>query len=261
MNPDEMTVLGAIKLRPAMYLMKPSLTALYVFLNGYEFGRNQEGIAHTGVVPTGFRDWVSYRLQVPSMAMGWLHLILERFPDEAEALDCFFRLLDEFQQRKGTVVGITKTRRRTYYLVNIQSREPDADSRPLTKKFKEWAENNELSNGMKYVRNAYRHPAESLKLVVYANDPGFFLISTDKPDDCGHFYESLDCAKRRLGPRYLTMFEVLNQEIFDRLLRENLAYRKRVAECRAEARRKNHGLNVETHPLASGTAHLAASPA
>ncbi len=177
------------------------------------------------------------------MAMGWLYMILERFPDDAEALDCFFRLLDEYQRREETAVGTAKTRLRTYYSVNLQSREPDENSRPLTKKFKEWSKSVELPHGQRFVRNAYKRPAENLKLVVYTDDPGFFLISTDKLDDCGNFYESLDCARLRLGPKYLTMFKIANQDVFDRLLQENLAYRKKKAKLRAEARKEYRALS------------------
>jgi hypothetical protein len=201
MDSGKMTVLDAIKERPAMYLTRPSVTALIDFLSGFDFARHEIGIELPRIIPDGFGPWVYYRLRRPISTLVGLREILKAVPEEAQALECFFQLLDEYKRRKETLVATTKTRRRTSYVVNLQSCEPDENSRPLTEKFKEWAKNFELPNGLKYVRNVWKHPAESLKSVVYTDDPGFFLMPTDKPEDSGHFYESLDCTRGRLGPR------------------------------------------------------------
>src|SRR5271156_1382879 len=118
---EEQSILDYIRPRPAMYLGRCSLTALQDFLNGYSLGRHELGVERPRIVPSGFLCWVSYRLHVDRSTMGYLPMILERVPDESEALDCFFRLFDEYRQRREKVVATVKTRRHISYSVNIQS--------------------------------------------------------------------------------------------------------------------------------------------
>jgi hypothetical protein len=94
-------LLEKIKAKPALYIGKPSLTELRMFIVGYRF-------AHSELkTPTpepdrdfhkNFQPWLQIRLNVRT-SNAWDKIILFTITDEKQAFDYFFQLLAEFQQR------------------------------------------------------------------------------------------------------------------------------------------------------------------
>jgi hypothetical protein len=98
-------LLDAIRLRPAMYLSKPSLTALYNFIGGYSFHEESRIEMLKGTNPPfpEFHIWVSMKLE--TLSLGWLNLLLEaENGNEEKAFQRFFVYLDEFRQRQAKII-------------------------------------------------------------------------------------------------------------------------------------------------------------
>jgi hypothetical protein len=94
-------VLEKIKGRPGMYIGKPSITILRHFLVGYVFARSELGIELSEEDTDfceNFQLWVQNRYNVRT-SNSWANIILLFTRDEKDALNCFFKLLDEFKQR------------------------------------------------------------------------------------------------------------------------------------------------------------------
>lgn len=90
-------LLQRIKQRPGMYLGKCSITRLRAFLDGYEMARAELGFPDTEEQQQldGFQEWIQERYQITS-THGWDSIILFFSVDEKDALDKFFKLLEEF---------------------------------------------------------------------------------------------------------------------------------------------------------------------
>jgi hypothetical protein len=91
-----------IKANPGLYLGRPSVSDLFMFLNGYEFARSQLDIELT---PTEeqfydeFQPWLQQKLGVTSVT-SWAKLIMLTCHDEKTGFEQFFQLLNEFSQQK-----------------------------------------------------------------------------------------------------------------------------------------------------------------
>jgi hypothetical protein len=91
-----------IKVNPGLYLGRPSVSDLFMFLNGYEFARSQLNIELT---PTEeqfyneFQPWLQRKLGVTSVT-SWAKLIMLTCHDEKTGFEQFFQLLNEFSQQK-----------------------------------------------------------------------------------------------------------------------------------------------------------------
>jgi hypothetical protein len=107
-----------------MFLNPVSITALRNLLFGYS-----QGLAHglslgngplasevEGLydLPWDFHDWVACRLHFEYAEAGWANMLIERFGDSPQALDQFFRLLDEHRVRQPKLVAIISGGPRTY---------------------------------------------------------------------------------------------------------------------------------------------------
>jgi hypothetical protein len=95
-------VLEHIKTNPGLYLGKPSVSDLLMFLNGYEFARTQIGVELTEAEEQfydEFQPWLQKRFGVVSVT-SWAKLIMLACHDEKAGFEQFFCLLDEFLQRK-----------------------------------------------------------------------------------------------------------------------------------------------------------------
>lgn len=92
-------LLEVIRERPAMYLGHHSLSALWSFLDGYGFALWSHDIQEKPPLPRDFHDWVADRLHFSESTSGWKNMILNRVPDEAAALEYFFKLLDEYRNQ------------------------------------------------------------------------------------------------------------------------------------------------------------------
>ena len=93
-------LLTEIKHKPGMYLGRPSVSDLFMFLNGYEFARSQMGQeldeAEILFYDT-FQPWLQERLGVRSVT-SWAKLIMLSCHDERAGFEKFFTLLDEFRK-------------------------------------------------------------------------------------------------------------------------------------------------------------------
>ncbi|NJK77037.1 MAG: hypothetical protein HC849_02850 [Oscillatoriales cyanobacterium RU_3_3] len=90
-------LLARIKQRPGMYLGKCSITRLRAFLDGYGMARGELGLPRSQQEQAlnGFQEWIQERYQITS-THGWDSIILFFSADEKDALDKFFKLLEEF---------------------------------------------------------------------------------------------------------------------------------------------------------------------
>jgi hypothetical protein len=96
-------LLDKIHQKPGVYISVPSVTNLYMFLCGYAFSRQEQGLAVTLEEETfdQFQVWVQQRFKV-SASVSWAKVILLDSADERGGFEMFFELWNEFmdQQRE-----------------------------------------------------------------------------------------------------------------------------------------------------------------
>ena len=97
--PYILALLHEIRRRPGMFIGKPSLTLLAPFLDGYALAAERLGGEETDPLLPDFRDWVLARFG--GTRYGWAETILRQSADDANALDNFWKLLDEFLARSA----------------------------------------------------------------------------------------------------------------------------------------------------------------
>lgn len=93
-------VLQEVEKSPGIYLGRPSVSDLFMFLVGYEFAWNQMEIELTETEQLFFDDfqpWLQQKLNVTSVA-SWAKLIMLSCHDEKAGFERFFRFLREFMQ-------------------------------------------------------------------------------------------------------------------------------------------------------------------
>jgi hypothetical protein len=98
--PDLFELLKQIKASPGLYLGRPAVTDLFIFLNGYEFARSQLKIELTAQEEQfydEFQPWLQRKLGVTSVT-SWAKLIMLSCHDEKAGFERFFQLLDQFTQ-------------------------------------------------------------------------------------------------------------------------------------------------------------------
>lgn len=154
---DSHELLDSFRQRPAMYTGERTLNAIHLFLTGYRFACDQHGIVQDDalLVPREFHDWVAYRLHFFESTSGWCNMILARSEGEQAAIETFFRLLDEFRDRKPHVVAMLNGYRKTYEQFTVHRVNGQAEIGPT---------------------EALTYP-DSVSLVTYTDDPGFFAYS------------------------------------------------------------------------------------
>ncbi|MEQ1605697.1 MAG: hypothetical protein ABL999_12600 [Pyrinomonadaceae bacterium] len=100
---DIYELLEAIEARPAMYLGSESLSLLRAFLDGFISGSQQVAPHPSGFID--FHEWVALRLGYFESTSGYANMILTaEAGDEEKGLDRFFRLWNEFRNRKRRVI-------------------------------------------------------------------------------------------------------------------------------------------------------------
>jgi hypothetical protein len=95
------TMLRQIQAVSGMYLGRPSVSDLFIFLNGYEFARSQMGQdldEEELFFYDGFQPWLQQRLGVRSVT-SWAKLIMLSCHNEQAGFEKFFGLLDEFKKQ------------------------------------------------------------------------------------------------------------------------------------------------------------------
>ena len=104
MNGTIFDLLERIEESPGMYLGYPSVQSLFMFLNGYDFARDEAGIELTEdekIFYDKFQPWLQKRMGVRCVA-SWAKIIMLFCHDERTGFERFFELLSEFrQQQKG----------------------------------------------------------------------------------------------------------------------------------------------------------------
>lgn len=100
-SPKERELLGCIRKRPAMFVGEFSLSKLNCFLDGYRGALWNHGLnGQYRMIPREFHEFVSRKYGL-SASMGYVRMILQQIPDGKEAVELFFRLLDEFLELNG----------------------------------------------------------------------------------------------------------------------------------------------------------------
>lgn len=92
-----------IRKRPSLYLGKPSLEHLQVFLDGYSFARRQLKIPPSQQEREfeEFQTWTEEKFNQQN-TQSWTKIILFYSENEKMALERFFELFDEFVNQKKT---------------------------------------------------------------------------------------------------------------------------------------------------------------
>lgn len=174
-------ILEELHHRLAMYTGENTLKSLEHFLTGYGFAVDSHNIPGKDdplILPSGFHDWVAYRLHFQESGSGWCNMICERSQTEEEALDRFFSLLAEMKTRKahlvakltGCQLAYTQT---TSYRKNGQL----VQSPTITKSY-----------------------PDSISVVTYTSDPGFFVYSDNDEYFPGQgFFASLETFELLTG--------------------------------------------------------------
>jgi hypothetical protein len=98
---DLFEVLEKIQKSPGIYLGRPSVSDLFMFLTGYEFAHSEQGIELTDAEESfweEFQPWLQNKLGIACMT-SWAKLIMLSCHNEKAGFELFFRLLDEFKHR------------------------------------------------------------------------------------------------------------------------------------------------------------------
>ncbi len=94
-------ILEKIRTKPGMYLGRPSVSDLFMFLAGYECARSELGVEPTEEEDEfygEFQPWLQNKLGIKTVS-SWAKMIMLYCHNEQAGLEKFFTLLDEFKQR------------------------------------------------------------------------------------------------------------------------------------------------------------------
>lgn len=94
-------LLEKIKAKPGLYIGRPSIADLRMFIVGYRFARSEAKLPPTEIESDfykNFQPWLQLRLNVRT-SNAWDKIILFTVPNEQQAFDYFFQLLEEFIER------------------------------------------------------------------------------------------------------------------------------------------------------------------
>lgn len=95
------SLLNKIRQKPGIYIGVPSVSNLHMFLCGYAFSRQEQGIDMTAEEETfeQFQPWIQQRFNV-SDSISWAKIILLHSVDERAGFELFFQLWTEFINSK-----------------------------------------------------------------------------------------------------------------------------------------------------------------
>ena len=100
---DLFEVLEEIENSPGMYIGRPTVSDLFMFIIGYEFARSEMDIELTEAENQfyeEFQPWLQEKLGVKSVT-SWAKLIMLSCHNEKIGFESFYRLLAEFKQSFG----------------------------------------------------------------------------------------------------------------------------------------------------------------
>ncbi|MEA5467554.1 hypothetical protein [Spirulina sp. 06S082] len=94
-------MLEMIRERPGMYLNFPSLPCLDSFLTGYFLAKSEMDIIPSAeeVEFDTFQEWIQEKFNIES-TQSWAKIILFYSVSEQDALDNFFKWLEEFKSSR-----------------------------------------------------------------------------------------------------------------------------------------------------------------
>ncbi len=100
---DVFELLDQIQKKPGLYLGYPTVTGLYMFLNGYSYARQDQGLPLTQQEKSfeQFQGWIQQRFQIKA-TVSWAKIILLHTADERSGFERFFDLLAQFRQEEPT---------------------------------------------------------------------------------------------------------------------------------------------------------------
>jgi hypothetical protein len=86
-----------------MYIGAPSVSGLHLFLCGYAFSRQEQGIENTAEEKAfeQFQPWIQQRFNT-NASVSWAKIILLHSADERAGFELFFELWDEFIRQQRT---------------------------------------------------------------------------------------------------------------------------------------------------------------
>jgi hypothetical protein len=98
-------ILDKIKARPGLYIGRPSVSDLFMFLVGYKTARRELGIEPTQEELKFYQEFhqfveKKYNLHTSN---AWAKIIMLYCPDEKQGFERFFQLIEEFHQEQQTV--------------------------------------------------------------------------------------------------------------------------------------------------------------
>jgi len=97
-------ILNAVRERPGMWIKDGiRLSDLQPIIHGYETALDMHGIVESGPKfrQREFGDWL-YKKTGIGAALGWAHIINEKYPDPNIAFTKFFEYLDEYRTLKSS---------------------------------------------------------------------------------------------------------------------------------------------------------------
>lgn len=100
-------ILEKVKAKPGMYLGRPSVSDLFMFLVGYECSRSELGIENTEDEDnfySEFQPWLQTKLGITTVS-SWSKMIMLYCHDEKAGFEKFFSLLDEFKRQDNRLHG------------------------------------------------------------------------------------------------------------------------------------------------------------
>lgn len=95
-------ILNKIKTQPGMYLGRPSVSDLFIFLAGYKTARRELKVELTDQEVSfyqNFHQFVETKYNLHS-SNSWAKIIMLYCPDEKKGFESFFHLFEEFQQQE-----------------------------------------------------------------------------------------------------------------------------------------------------------------
>ena len=100
-------ILAKIQAKPGMYIGRPSVSDLFMFLVGYECSRSELEIENTDEEEDfygEFQPWLQKKLGITTVS-SWSKMIMLYCHDEKAGFEKFFNLLNEFKQRNQDFNG------------------------------------------------------------------------------------------------------------------------------------------------------------
>jgi DNA gyrase/topoisomerase IV subunit B len=88
-------LLNEIRKRPVLYIGSYSLIKLAAFLRGYSHAVDTHCDLKTSEFLRGFGEWIANKFSV-TISQSWENIIQFQCADEKDAMNLFWRLMDEY---------------------------------------------------------------------------------------------------------------------------------------------------------------------